>query len=151
VMEFLRFHLPRCRCRPPAPKVPPDCRASLRRLVEFLRSQKRIKEPAEKTAPQSPVKGWRASRLRAADTAKSGEEVNLGRPHPSPLPQEQGVRHPARAPRGRVRRGLPQAELAAGAPSQILDGLDRGVRGTTGTAALPAPTRQHPHGGLLLR
>ena len=55
VREFLRSHLPRCHCPPPAPKVPPDCRASLRRLVEFLRSQRRIKEPAEKAAPQSPV------------------------------------------------------------------------------------------------
>lgn len=55
VTEFLRSHLPRCRCPSPAPKVHPDCRASLRRFVEFLRGQGRIKEPAEKTAPAGPV------------------------------------------------------------------------------------------------
>lgn len=55
VMEFLRFHLPRCHCPSPAPKVQPDCRASLRRFVEFLRSQGRIKEPAAKTGPEGPV------------------------------------------------------------------------------------------------
>ena len=55
VLEFLRSHLPRCRCPRPAPKVQPDGRASLRRFVEFLRSQRWIKEPAEKTAPQGPV------------------------------------------------------------------------------------------------
>ena len=53
--EFLRSHLPRCRCPRPAPKVQPDCRASLRRLVEFLRSQRQIIEPAEKPVPQGPV------------------------------------------------------------------------------------------------
>ena len=55
VLEFLRSHLPRCHCPRPAPKVQPDCRASLRRFVEFLRSQGRIKEPAEKAAPLDPV------------------------------------------------------------------------------------------------
>src|ERR1039458_5924196 len=39
VTEFLQLHLPRCRCPRPAPKVQPDCRASLRRFVEFLRGQ----------------------------------------------------------------------------------------------------------------
>ena len=34
--------------------MPPDCRAALRRLVEFLRSQKRIKEPKAIPAPPSP-------------------------------------------------------------------------------------------------
>lgn len=61
VQEFLRSHLARCRCPLPAPKVWQDCRASLRRFVEFLRSQKWIKEPAEETVPQSP-----ADRLMAA-------------------------------------------------------------------------------------
>lgn len=55
VMEFLRSHLPQCRCPSPAPKVQPDCRASLRRFVEFLRSQGRIKEPAAKAGPEGPV------------------------------------------------------------------------------------------------
>ena len=55
VLEFLRSHLPRCHCPRPAPKVQPDCRASLRRFVEFLRSQGRIKEPAEKAAPLNPA------------------------------------------------------------------------------------------------
>jgi len=55
VLEFLRRHLPRCRCPRPAPKVPLNCRAPLRRFVEFLRSRKLIKEPAEKTVPQGPV------------------------------------------------------------------------------------------------
>lgn len=55
VQEFLHSHLARCHCPPPAPKVQADCRAALRRLVEFLRSQKRIREPAATTPPQSPV------------------------------------------------------------------------------------------------
>jgi hypothetical protein len=55
VAEFLRSHLPRCRCPSPAPKVQPDCRASLRRFVEFLRVQGRIEEPAAKTVPEGPV------------------------------------------------------------------------------------------------
>ena len=55
VQEFLRSHLPRCRCPLPAPKVQPDCSASLRRFVEFLRSRGRIKEPPEAAAPQGPV------------------------------------------------------------------------------------------------
>lgn len=55
VQEFLRSHLPRCCCRPPAPRVRPDCRAALRRLVEFLRRQKRIQEPPPTAPPQSPV------------------------------------------------------------------------------------------------
>lgn len=55
VQKFLHLHLARCHCPPPAPKVQPDCRAALRRLVEFLRSQKRIREVAAPTPPQSPV------------------------------------------------------------------------------------------------
>ena len=55
VAEFLRSHLPRCRCPRPAPKVQADCRASMRRLVEFLRARALIKEPATKTAPGGPV------------------------------------------------------------------------------------------------
>ena len=55
VVKFLRSHLPRCRCPQPAPKVQPDCRASLRRFVEFLRNQRRITEPAAKAIPQGPV------------------------------------------------------------------------------------------------
>jgi len=55
VQEFLRSHLPHCRCPLPAPKVRPDCRASLRRFVEFLRSGKRIREPSQEAAPQGPV------------------------------------------------------------------------------------------------
>ena len=54
VQQFLRSHLPRCGCARPAPKVPADCRAALGRLVEFLRSQKRIKEPKAIPAPPSP-------------------------------------------------------------------------------------------------
>ena len=55
VHGFLRGHLPRCGCPRPAPKVQPDCRAALRRLVEFLRSLKRIKEPTPSTPPPSPM------------------------------------------------------------------------------------------------
>lgn len=55
VQEFLHSHLPHCRCPLPAPKVQPDCRAGLRRFVEFLRGQKRIKESVAATSPQSPV------------------------------------------------------------------------------------------------
>jgi len=55
VTEFLQSHLPRCRCPRPAPKIQPDCRASLRRFVEFLRGQRRIKKPAEKPPAQRPV------------------------------------------------------------------------------------------------
>jgi len=55
VQEFLTSHLPRCRCPLPAPKVQQDCRAALRRFVEFLRSQKAIKESAAKTVPPGPV------------------------------------------------------------------------------------------------
>jgi hypothetical protein len=46
VREFLSFHLPRCHCPQPARKVRKDCRAPLRRLVEFLRRRKGIRECA---------------------------------------------------------------------------------------------------------
>jgi hypothetical protein len=53
--EFLRSHLPRCRCPRPAPKTREDCRAALGRFVEFLRSQKLIRESAETVLPLRPV------------------------------------------------------------------------------------------------
>jgi len=55
VREFIRFHLPRCRCPRPAPKPPDDCRAALGRFVEFLRSQEQIRESAAKVLPLRPV------------------------------------------------------------------------------------------------
>jgi integrase/recombinase XerD len=55
VQEFLSSHLARCHCPLPAPKVPEDCRAALRRFVEFLQSRKGIKECVAKTVPQAPV------------------------------------------------------------------------------------------------
>lgn len=54
VPEFLSSHLPRCHCPLPAPKVREDCRAALRRFVEFLRSRNGIKECAAQTVPQAP-------------------------------------------------------------------------------------------------
>lgn len=53
--EFIRVHLPRCRCPRPAPKAREDCRAALGRFVEFLRSQKQIRESAVKVLPLRPV------------------------------------------------------------------------------------------------
>ena len=50
--KFLRSHSPQCHCPGPAPKVPQDCRASLRRFVEFLRSQRQIEESVVKAGPQ---------------------------------------------------------------------------------------------------
>jgi integrase/recombinase XerD len=55
VREFLSFHLPRCHCPQPARKVREDCRAPLRRLVEFLRRRNGIRESVTKSVPQSPV------------------------------------------------------------------------------------------------
>jgi len=51
VQEFLNCHLPHCRCPLPAPKTRSQCRASLRRFVEFLRSRKGIKETSQETVP----------------------------------------------------------------------------------------------------
>ena len=44
VERFLQNHLPRCRCRRPATKRRRHCQAALRRLVEFLRARKQIRE-----------------------------------------------------------------------------------------------------------
>ena len=55
VHRFLRYHLPRCRCRRPATKRRRHCQAAMRRLVEFLREQKRIREFTPKTHPQGAV------------------------------------------------------------------------------------------------
>jgi len=56
VRQFLRHHLPRCRCGRPAPKCPTQCQSSLALLVKFLRAQKRIKEGVAKTGPpQNPT------------------------------------------------------------------------------------------------
>lgn len=55
VQRFLRSHLPQCHCRHPAPKVLQHCRASLRRLVEFLRSRKQIEESVVHAVPQDAV------------------------------------------------------------------------------------------------
>jgi integrase/recombinase XerD len=52
VQKFLRSHLLQCHCPRPAPKVPQECRASLRRFVEFLRSQMQIEESVVKAVPQ---------------------------------------------------------------------------------------------------
>ena len=53
--RFLRHHLPRCRCAEPATKHRRHCQAAMRRLVEFLRDRKRIREFIPKTPPQGPV------------------------------------------------------------------------------------------------
>lgn len=55
VREFMRVHLPRCRCPRPAPKTREDCRAALGRFVEFLRSAKQIRESAAKILPLRPM------------------------------------------------------------------------------------------------
>jgi integrase/recombinase XerD len=55
VQEFLSSHLPRCHCPQPARKVRQDCRAPLRRLVEFLRRRKGIRECVTKSVVPSPV------------------------------------------------------------------------------------------------
>ena len=55
VQEFLDSHLPRCHCPQPARKVREDCRAPLRRFVEFLRARQEIRERRTKTVPQGPV------------------------------------------------------------------------------------------------
>jgi site-specific recombinase XerD len=55
VHEFLRYHLPRCRCPKPAPKVGDHCHAAIGRLVQFLREQKRIREFKPSNPPPGPV------------------------------------------------------------------------------------------------
>jgi integrase/recombinase XerD len=55
VQEFLGKHLARCRCPSPAPKARRHCHAGLGRLVEFLRSQKRIREFRSKAPAQTPT------------------------------------------------------------------------------------------------
>lgn len=55
VHRFLRYHLPRCRCPRPAAKHRRHCQAAMRRLVEFLRDQKRIRDFNSRTPPQGPV------------------------------------------------------------------------------------------------
>ena len=55
VHQFLRYHLPRCRCPRPAPKVRSGCHEALGRLVEFLRRQQRIKVFEPRCAPPGPV------------------------------------------------------------------------------------------------
>ncbi len=51
VQRFLKYHLPRCHCPRPAPKNAGCCRPALRWLVEFLRSQRRIKEFKARRSP----------------------------------------------------------------------------------------------------
>ena len=55
VDQFLRAHLPRCRCATPAPKRRFRCQAALGQLVAFLRSQKNIRHPKTRTTPQGPT------------------------------------------------------------------------------------------------
>ena len=55
VDRFLRHHLPRCRCAEPATKHRRHCQAAMRRLVEFLRDRKRIRESTPSTHPQGAV------------------------------------------------------------------------------------------------
>jgi integrase/recombinase XerD len=55
VDRFLRHHLPRCRCAEPATKHRHHCQAAMRRLVEFLRDRKRIREFTPSTHPQGAV------------------------------------------------------------------------------------------------
>jgi len=55
VDRFLRHHLPRCRCAEPATKHRRHCQAGMRRLVEFLRDRKRIREFTPSTHPQGAV------------------------------------------------------------------------------------------------
>ncbi len=55
VQEFLISHLPRCHCPQPARKVLEDCRAPLRRFVDFLRKRRGIRECVRKCVPQSSV------------------------------------------------------------------------------------------------
>lgn len=55
VDQFLRYHLPRCRCVTPAPKRWFRCHAALGQLVEFLRCQKKIRSIKMRTVPQGPT------------------------------------------------------------------------------------------------
>jgi integrase len=55
VEQFLRCHLPRCRCATPAPKRRFRCQAAVGRLVEFLRRQKKIRHLKTPTAPPGPT------------------------------------------------------------------------------------------------
>ena len=55
VQRFLRYHLPRCRCPEPATKHRQHCQAAMRRLVEFLRDRKRIRELTPKILPKGAV------------------------------------------------------------------------------------------------
>ena len=55
VDRFLRYHLLQCHCPEPATKHRRHCQAAMRRLVDFLRDQKRIREFKPRTPPQDPV------------------------------------------------------------------------------------------------
>jgi len=53
--RFLRFHLPRCGCSRPGTKRRQHCQAALRRLVDFLRDRRRIREWKPRTPPRRPL------------------------------------------------------------------------------------------------
>lgn len=55
VSQFLRCHLPRCRCSRPATKRCQHCRAALRRLADFLRDRKQIRECKPRTPLRQPL------------------------------------------------------------------------------------------------
>lgn len=55
VQRFLTYHLPRCHCPRPAPKNAGRCRPGMGWLVEFLRSQGRIKEFKARRSPPTPT------------------------------------------------------------------------------------------------
>lgn len=53
--RFLQHHLPRCHCSRPGVKRRQHCHAAMRRLVDFLRDRKWIKEFKSKVPPQQPI------------------------------------------------------------------------------------------------
>ena len=55
ISRFLRFHLPRCGCARPATKRRQHCRAALRRLADFLRDRKQIRQCTSRTPVLQPV------------------------------------------------------------------------------------------------
>ena len=55
VSQFLRCHLPRCRCSRPATKRRQHCRAALRRSADFLRDRKQIRECKSRTPLRQPL------------------------------------------------------------------------------------------------
>jgi hypothetical protein len=118
VDQFLRCHLPRCRCATPAPKRRFRCQAAVGRLVEFLRSQKKIRHLKTPTAPPGPTDQLLAAYDRhqdrvcglAAETHAILNYLKRGRPPTRLVPLHPTAIGPMRAYAQRRQKLFPGAE-----------------------------------------